>query len=313
MSYTHFTTFERGKIEELYKLGLSTRKIASRIGRHHSSVARELRRVTNTGGYAATTAHSDYKTKRLNSKPMGKWSKELADSIKEKLHLTWSPEQIANTVTLDKLSFKTIYNWLYNGKIEGVSALNLRRKGKKRSCRNLAFFSRGVPIRKRPKEVYSRNSFGHWELDTVVSPKGKPGCLATFIERKTRFYTAVPMPNRTAGSMELAIKNIHASLPTGVFITATNDRGGEFACFESIKRDLGLTLYFADPYCAHQRGSNEYGNGLLREFFPKGTILSDVDNNDLITALYLINNRPRKCLNWISPHQAFLHEVSRLS
>jgi IS30 family transposase len=314
MSYNHFTTFERGRIEELNKLGFSTRQIASRIGggRHHSSIARELSRIVGCYDYTAQEAHSDYEAKRLNSKPKGKWSKELSNAVNEKLQATWSPEQIANTATRGKLSFKTIYNWLYSGKLDGACLLNLRRKGKKHSCKNLAFFSRGTPIRKRPKEVYSRTTFGHWELDTVVSPKGKPGCLATFIERKTRFYTAVPMLNRTADSMELAIKNTHSSLPSGAFITATNDRGGEFACFESVKRDLGLTLYFADPYCAHQRGSNEYGNGLLREFFPKGTVLADVDNDDLINALYLINNRPRKCLGWISAHQAFLHEVSQL-
>jgi IS30 family transposase len=123
---------------------------------------------------------------------------------------------------------------------------------------------------------------------------------------------AVPMPNKTADSMELAIKGIYHSLPSKAFVTATNDRGGEFACFDNIKKGLGLTMYFADPYCAHQRGSNEYGNGLLREFFPKGTVLADVDNDDLTATLYLINNRPRKCLGWISAHQAFLHEVSRL-
>jgi len=313
MSYTHFTAFERGKIEGLHKLGLSCRKIASRIGRHHSSIARELARTSSINDYVAEAAQRDYKAKRLNSKPIGKWNEELSGIIKDKLEATWSPEQIANTVTLGKLSFKTIYNWLYCGKLTGVSLANLRRKGKKRCCKNLAFFSRGTPIRKRPKEVFGRNSFGHWELDTVVSPKGKQGCLATFIERKTRFYRAVPMPDRTAGSMETAIKDVYGSLPANAFLTATNDRGGEFACYDAIERDLGLTLYFADPYCSHQRGSNEYGNGLLREFFPKGTTLANVCVDDLINALSLINNRPRKCLGWISTSQAFLHELSHLT
>ena len=77
------------------------------------------------------------------------------------------------------------------------------------------------------------------------------------------------MPDRTADSMESAIKLLHGMFPNGTFKTATTDRGGEFACFDAIKKDLGLTLYFADPYCPHQRGSNEYSNGLLREFYPK--------------------------------------------
>lgn len=313
MSYKHFTICERAKIEELSKIGYTSRQIGLRIGRHHSNVARELKRIGKKGEYTAEAAQADYESKRERSKPYGKWSEEVNGILKEKLTATWSPEQIAHTATLDKLSFKTIYNWLYKGKIEGVSLEVLRRKGKKRSCNNLKYFSRGTSIRKRPKEVYSRDSFGHWELDTVVSAKGVSGCLATFAERKTRLYTALKMPDRTADSMEQAIKYLYNTLPDKAFLTATNDRGGEFACFESIKKDLGITLYFADPYCPHQRGTNEYSNGLLREFYPKKTNLGNVDQRDLTLSLFLINNRPRKCLNWISPIQAFLHELSHLA
>jgi IS30 family transposase len=298
---------------KLYKLGFSSRKIGARIGRHHSSIARELKRLGRPKSYNAEQAQSNYSQKRKSSKPYGKWSVVLSAEVKEKLIATWSPEQIAHTITKGRLSFKSIYNWIYKGKIEGVSLSCLGRKGKKRSCKNLAFFSRGTPIRKRPKEVYSRQTFGHWELDSVVSAQGTHGCFATFIERKTRLYTAIKMPNRTSNSMELAIKSLCKQLPKKAFLTATTDRGGEFACFEAIKKDLGITLYFADPYCSHQRGSNEYGNGLLREFFPKRTNLGKVRQEDLTQSLFLINSRPRKCLGWISPIQAFLHELSHLA
>jgi len=120
------------------------------------------------------------------------------------------------------------------------------------------------------------------------------------------------MPDRTASSMELAIKVVYKALPSNSFITATTDRGGEFACFENIQNDLGVKVYFADPYCSHQRGSNEYGNGLLREFYLKGTNLANVSEQELNHSLTLINNRPRKCLGWISPVQAFEREVSQL-
>lgn len=313
MSYQHITICERAKIEQLHKLGFSTRQIGSQINRHHSNVAREIKRLGEKAEYKAETAQSDYQGKRANSKPRGKCSKELIELVKEKLAATWSPEQIANTVTLGKLCFKTIYRWLYAGKIEGVTALVLRRKGKKRNCKNLALFSRGTSIRERPKEVYTRKTFGHWELDTVVSGRDKQGCLATFAERKTRLYTAIKMPDRTADSMESAIKALHNTLPEKAFLTGTTDRGGEFACFENIKNDIGLTLYFADPYCPHQRGSNEYGNGLLREFYPKKTDLGKITEQQLALSLFLINNRPRKCLNWISPAQAFLLDLSHLT
>ena len=121
------------------------------------------------------------------------------------------------------------------------------------------------------------------------------------------------MPNRTSDSMESAIKYLCQQLPKKAFLTATNDHGGEFACFEAIKRDLDITLYFADPFCPQQRGSNEYGNGLLREFYPKKTDLAKVEQRDLTNSLFLINSRPRKCLGWISPIQAFLRELSHLT
>lgn len=313
MSYHHFTPIERGKIEELNKLGMKSRQIGLRIGRHHSSIARELSRLSLSDEYDAQAAQKDYEAKRKNSKPTGKWSKELETLIADKLEHTWSPEQIANTVAKGKISFKTIYNWLYQGKLADNTVQVLRRKGSKRTCRNLAFYSRGVSIRKRPKEVYSRETFGHWELDTVVSGKEKGGCLATFIERKSRLYTAIKMPNRTAASMEKAIKYLRYQLPLNAFKTATTDRGCEFACFQKIKKDLNLTLYFADPYCPHQRGSNEYSNGLLREFYPKGTDLAIIPQKELTHNLFLINSRPRKCLYWKSPIQIFLHELSHLT
>jgi IS30 family transposase len=310
--YRHITISERGKIEELSKLGFSTRVIGNRIGRHHSSVARELNRLASSESYESESAQTDYKTKRLRSRPKGKYNSELGCLLKEKIEQTWSPEQISETFTKGKLCFKTIYRWVYEGKIDGVTAVRLRRKGRKRTCRNLVLYSKGTSIRKRPKEIYTRKSFGHWELDTVVSGKTKGACFATFIERKTRLYTAVKMPDRTSGSMESAIKQVYNSLPSKAFITATTDRGGEFACFKTIETDLPVKLYFADPYCSHQRGSNEYGNGLLREFYPKGMNLDHVSNEELALAIFLINNRPRKCLDWFSPVQAFQYELSRL-
>jgi len=312
MSHHHFSICERGKIEGFFEIGYSTRKIAAQMGCHHSSIARELKRFTGAG-YKAVAAQQDYRQKRQNSKPHGKWSETLCAAVTEKLKATWSPEQISHTVTMGQLSFKTIYNWLYEGRLTGLTAEVLRRKGKKRSCKNLAFFSRGTPIRKRPKEVHSRETFGHWELDTVVSGREKGGCFATFVERKTRFYTAIKMSDRTADSMESAIKVLFKALPAKAFLTATTDRGGEFSCFENIKKDLELILYFADPYCPHQRGSNEYGNGLLREFYPKKMDLGAVCQQQLDQSLFLINSRPRKCLNWFSPIQTFLYELSLLA
>ena len=314
MSYHHFTTFERGRIQELLSLGYSHREIAQKLQRHRSSIDREISRNTISTGYDGERAQSAYETRHKHSKPRGKCTDNLVAVITDKLLATWSPEQIANTVTSGIVSFKTIYNWLYLGILPAATLQNLRQNGKRRRVEKRGKFSMGTPICERPKEVKSRTTFGHWELDSMVSSRGKSkGCFATFVERKSRLYTAFKTPDRTAASMQTAITTLYNILPKGAFQTATTDRGKEFACCTAIQEQLGLTLYFADPYSSWQRGSNENSNGLLREFYPKKTNLSFVDQKELTNNLFLINSRPRKCLNWKSPIQVFLHELAHLS
>ncbi|WP_042227671.1 IS30 family transposase, partial [Paenibacillus popilliae] len=180
---------------------------------------------------------------------------------------TWSPEQIMERLRQEGqaiVCFKTIYRWLYAGHLmKGVLAV-LRHKGKRQKpVETRGKFTVGKAISQRPKEVRSRETFGHWELDTVVSGRGKSkGCVATFVERKTRLYTAILMPDRTALSMEIAFGVAAAQYPSGAFQTATADRGKEFACYASLEATHGVQVYFADPYSSWQRGSNENANGL---------------------------------------------------
>lgn len=138
-------------------------------------------------------------------------------------------------------------------------------------------------------------------------------CVATFIERKTRHYLALKIPDRTAYSMEVDFGVVASQFPQAAFQTATVDRGKEFACYANLENFHNLKVYFADPYSSWQRGSNENGNGLLREFFPKGHDFALVTDEDLAKAISLINNRPRKCLGWMSAHEAFMDELSHLA
>lgn len=148
----------------------------------------------------------------------------------------------------------------------------------------------------------------------MVSSRGKSKvCVAAFIERKTRMYLAVKMPDRTAHSMEIACGVVASQFPSTAMQSAAVDRGKEFACCTALEQHLSLTVYFADPYSSWQRGFNENGNGLLREFFPKGHDFAAVSDEELAEAIRLINNRPRKCLGWTSAHEAFLAEVSHLA
>lgn len=315
MSYSHFTTFERGQLEALYKLGYSTRKIGAILKRHYSSIARELKRnVKGNSTYCSEKAQKEYVKRRKSCKPAGKWSIELAEEIQEKLELTWSPEQIQYGYLKGKISSKTIYNWLYQGKLFKKDLSLLRHKGKRQKPKETrGRFNIGTSIQKRPSEIRKRETFGHWELDTIVSSRGKSkGCFATFVERKTRYYQAIAIPDRTAESMEFAIKQIASMYPSAALQTATVDRGKEFACYQRVEKDLKIAVFFADPYSSWQRGSNENANGLLREFYPKKTDLSLVSQEQLNQALLLINQRPRKCLGWKTAHEAFQEELSHL-
>jgi transposase, IS30 family len=314
MSYKHLTTFERSRIEILSQLGYSTRQIARQLNRHHATIARELKRHS-LDHYQAELAQKSYENRRLNGCPKGKKSEDLTEVIEHYLSLTWSPEQIANTVLKNQLCFKTIYRWLYDKTLNQGKLGVLRQKGKRRHPKDKrGRFNIGETIHQRPKDIKNRLSFGHWELDTIVSGRGKSkGCFATFVERKTRIYWAIKIKDRSSAEMLRAIKELQPVFPSETFKTFTVDRGKEFACHVKVKEDLKIPMYFADPYSSWQRGSNENANGLLREFFPKKTDLAQVSEEELTRALYLINNRPRKCLKWKSSFEAFYEELSHLT
>lgn len=317
MSYSHLSIVERGQLQMLLQLGLSLRAIGKHLNRHPSTIAREVKRSMNDMEfYHAPAAQQAYEERRRASKPKGRFTTDLKTVIEAKLNQTWSPEQIAERHRAEgkpMVCFKTIYRWLYEGRLACTLKV-LRHKGKRQKpTETRGRFSIGTSIRQRPNNIRKREDFGHWELDTVVSSRGKSkACAATFIERKTRLYIAVKMPDRTAHSMEVACGVIASQFPVDAMKSATVDRGKEFACFPSLEHHLGIKVYFADPYSSWQRGSNENANGLLREFFPKGHDLNLVTDEELANAVRLINNRPRKCLNWKSAYEAFMEEVSHL-
>jgi IS30 family transposase len=302
----------------LNELGWTTREIGRKLKRHHSTIARELQRGQLNNDYEAKVAQGAYEQRRVSCVPTGKCSPELVEELQEKLEQTWSPEQIAERRRSEGqafVCFKTIYRWLYDGKLMLSEVQVLRHKGKRRKpMETRGRFLVGTSISQRPKEVRNRTTFGHWELDTVVSSRGRSkACAATFVERKTRFYTAVKMPDRTAHSMEIAFGVAASQYPQGSFQTATTDRGKEFACYKALENVHDIRVYFADPYSSWQRGSNENANGLLREFFSKGHDLATVSDEELAAAIRLINHRPRKCLGWKSAHEAFMDELSHLA
>ena len=214
---------------------------------------------------------------------------------KEKQDEERSPEQIANTpCNLNMPSTSTIYRLIYEKYIANGNLQYLRRKGKSRAQNKPGRKGkRGKSIRKRPKHIYNRKEFGHWEMDTVVSGQGKTtACFITLIERKTRYYIAVKSPDRKAETVAALVIKTLSVLPKG-------------------ERALDCEIYFTDTYCSWQKGSNENANGLLREFYPKGKNLSHINAKTLEKILAFINARPKKVISYISPQDLFNSFLSK--
>ncbi len=237
---------------------------------------------------------------------------EVIQIIERRIRETWSPEQIAAYYKDDGFPcYKTIYKWIDEGTIVGGNRKLLRRKGKGGWYETRGKFNKGKSIRKRDKKIYKRADYGHWELDTVVSGLGKSkACFVTLVERKSRFYKAIKAPNRHADVVANLVIGYLKRFPTELVKTITTDNGAEFADWQRIEGELGCEVYFCDTFCAWQKGSNENSNGLLREFFPKGYNLSRYTQAYIDKKVNLINNRPRKCNNWISPAKLMSEAIS---
>lgn len=315
MNYKHITTNERCCIANFLSLGLSLRKIAKHLNRNISTISREVKRNSTNGKYLAHIACENYAKNRKNCGAKGKSSNPtLIKYIEDGLEKTWSPEQIAGRLRLDyqddksmKIGFKTIYRWLYQKIIEKGNVNRLRRKGKSLNPKETRDkFNIGKSIKDRPKEVRKRETIGHWELDTVVSSRGKSkACLSTFVERKSRFLIAQVMENRKSLTLNFHCFTAFKDIPTNLIKTFTVDRGKEFAGYVDIENTLNIDVYFADAYASWQRGTNENTNGLLREFYPKKFDFSSINQKELDNIVTIINNRSRKCLGYKTPAEVF--------
>jgi len=303
--YHHFTLTEREIIQELFKEGEGVRHIAKILGRAPSTVSRELRRNKNKDGsyhpWRATTLyiirrHGSRKPFRLDT------DHELYEWVCNGLDQYWSPEIIAARWKLsgqgNKLSHSTIYSAIKNERLPKYTPKShLRRHGKRKNTHQCYTIHPDHLIREWPDEIINRERIGDWEGDTVYGKIGK-GLLVTLVDRKSRYFAAALLSKRTINGTKDATIRALAGLPV---TSLSLDRGSEFAGFRDIEKELNTTVYFADPHSPWQRPSNENINGLIRFFFPKGTNFNKVSQKELDRVISLLNNRPRKCLGWLSP------------
>ena len=310
MSYTHFTLTERFCLQEFLEEGKSFREIARLMGRSPSTISREVKRnwskkKNRYNPWRATTLYI-IRRKKCVRKAAIKKDTELYRLIKECLNQYWSPEITADYCKKAgyPISFSTIYIAVKSGLFSDITPkTHFRRKGKKKHAKrgNHATIHPEHTIHERPLIANKRLRLGDWEGDTVCGAKNK-SCLVTQVDRKSKLLAAAISPNHTKEAVRRATKRAFELLEIPMPIhTITLDNGSEFADFKGIEEDLSTTIYFADPHSPWQRGLNENTNDMIRFFFPKGTDFSLVSEEELMNVVHIINSRPRKCLNFLSP------------
>lgn len=319
--YTHITFAERGRIGLLRAKGANAPAIARALGRDPTTIRKELRRVRPYFlGYSAIGAQANARKKRTRPRRVRKLAyAPLWELVQAKLRLRWSPEQIAHHLkrqyphdTRMQVSHESIYTYIYilpRGTLrkELISYLRQGRRGRQRRKRDTD--ERGkipnmVSIHERPNEVADRTVPGHWESDLLIG-KAHRSAIATLVERTTRTAILVPLKAKDAKTVRTALARTVKRLPREVCRSLTHDRGTEMHEHELFTKETKVQVYFADPQSPWQRGTNENTNGLIRQFFPKGTDFNAVSRKELKYVQELLNERPRETLNWHTPKEKF--------
>lgn len=309
MNYQRLSLAERYQIKALLRSKLSVRAIASNLGRHPSTISREIKRSFSSEHYSPTANHRAYLKRRQAVHPPYRIKGELSEIVLSKLNCQWSPEQISGRLKLGGtvVAHETIYQYVYrNFKQGGRIFLNLRRRRKrrrthkagrayKRCGQRLSYPS----IHLRPKIVEHRKRLGDYERDSVLGQFRGPALL-TIVDRCSRLTKLGKIPSLCAAETHKETVRLLRKLPIH---TITNDNGPEFADYNDTALKLDADVYFNDPYSSWQRGTNENTNGLIRQYFPKGTDFTLISDSYICKIEALLNNRPRKSLGYRTPNE----------
>jgi len=306
---------ERDKIAQWVSQKVGVREIARRFGRSPSSVSEELLRNSNKeAGYVAIHAQqlTSERVRAARKRHLLKNAVVFA-YVHEKLRHGWSPEMIAGRLEKERVGqrihHETIYRYIYapeNAHLhlyEYLSWKRRRRRKKKGRGVHRSRIPQRVSIHERPDAVNERIEFGHWEGDTVEGKWHRNG-IHTETERVSRLLAAAKVRRIASEETVAAQLNMFGDMPEGARHSTTLDNGRENHLHYRLE-ELGMKTYFADPYSSWQRGTNEYHNGVLRRYLPKGTDFDTIEDEELQDIVREINNKPRKCLGWETPEEIF--------
>lgn len=322
------TERERDRLATLRARGVGIRGCARRLGRGVSTVSEELKRGSlPSGEYVAIRAQRLSQVRKAHRQEREQLKNPwLYAYVRDKLRLGWSPEQITGRLRKDylddhsrHLSPETIYQFIYAPEQADKQLWEyLPRKQHKRYKQHGRSVHKSripdrVSIHDRPLEIESRQTFGHWEGDTVEGQRSKHDGIHTEVERKSRKLLARKVARIASLETVVAQIQLFKPLPLAARLTTTLDNGREHHLHGELTTLLGLDVYFADPYSSWQRGTNENTNGLLRRYLPKRTDFANVTQDELDDIVEEINNRPRKCLDYATPNEVFLSEINNLN
>jgi len=311
--YHHLTQDQRWQIFVLKKRGESNAAIAEELKVDASTISREIMRNKGKKGYRYKQAHEKSRKRRLEANQKNKkMTDKLIQLIESKLVLDWSPEQISGwlkTNTCHTISHEIIYQHIWSGKQGGGNLFkHLRRSGRKYNKRSTGKAGRGcipnrIDIRNRPSIVEKKSRLGDWELDTIIG-KNHKGIIVTIVERRSKLTKLVKVPNKTAYCVCNAVISKLTPLKKWV-LTLTSDNGKEFSNHSLVALKLEAGFFFATPYHSWERGLNEHTNGLIRQYIPKEMSFEKITQKDLDVIESLLNNRPRKVLQYSTPNETF--------
>lgn len=320
-SYNQLNLAEREQLHLLIWDKLSIRKIAKIMGRSPSTISREIERNTPPihRRYTPHIAQERYQVRKVKARQRPRLKNpKIVEYVTMKLKEDWSPELIAGkwnkTHKKLKISHEAIYQYIYVSTDPGeIGDLRpyLRRKHKRRNRKYIPFktsktkIPERIGIEMRPRSVEDRKQYGHWEGDSVESKREQSACLKTLAERKSRLVRIAKLSQKTAELSSQAIINLLGEYPEGLRRTLTQDNGTENSQHKIITESIGTKCYFANPYHSWERGTNEQINGLIRHYFPKGTDFATIPESEIKRVEHLLNNRPRRVLNYQTPQEVF--------
>ena len=310
----HLTVAERDRIAHLRCQGADQQEIAQAVGRSPATISRELRRNRSDGQYYAAQAQRHAEQRRRQRPILRKMDDpQINEAVRTGLAHEWAPAQITGRMQQQDsdrcISAQTIYTWIKQDEHREHWESLLRRRGKRPNRRQNPTSTAAVArIDQRPEVIEQRLRLGDFEGDTVLGPPGTGG-LATLVDRKSRFTIVVKIHGKAADHVHEKIKQRMKELDEQRRHSITFDNGTEFARCHRLEKHLGIELYFADPGCPYQRGTNENTNGLIRQYFPKGTEFRDISHCEVREVEKLLNDRPRACLGFRTPDEVFYEKT----